>query len=254
VKQPPRENRSSSFRSRCSIYNDGVNMTNPGNVVYLVDDEACIREAIADLLNSAEIKVVTFESAASFLGYEHVETAGCLLLDLQLPDMSGLELQQKLDSSSSLPIVFLSGHGDIPSSVRAMKAGAVDFLTKPVQREALFAAVETAFVRDRERRRHEKRLSELQHRLALLSPREREVLPLVAAGFLNKQSAAMLGITEITLQSHRGQIMRKMAAESFADLVRMCSVLGVTRSTNSVNPSAEDPPTASLARGLDRIE
>ena len=229
-------------------------MNNSGNVVYLVDDEVCIREAIADLLNAAEIKVVTFESAASFLGYEHVETAGCLLLDLQLPDMSGLELQQKLGSTSSLPIVFLSGHGDIPSSVRAMKAGAVDFLTKPVQREALLAAVGTAFVRDRERRHHEGRLSELQHRLALLSPREREVLPLVAAGFLNKQSAAMLGITEITLQSHRGQIMRKMAAESFADLVRMCSDLGVTRSANPVNPSAENSPTASLAHGLDRIE
>jgi FixJ family two-component response regulator len=156
-----------------------------------------------------------------------LDSAACLVLDLQLPEMSGLVLQEQLGCKSSLPIVFITAHGDIPSSVRAMKAGAIEFLTKPVDREALIAAIHTAFARDRENRAHQANLSELQNRFLRLSPREREVLRLVVAGFLNKQSAAMLGITEGTLQIHRGQIMRKMAAASFADLVRMCEALGI---------------------------
>jgi FixJ family two-component response regulator len=162
--------------------------------------------------------------------------------------MSGLVLQEHLGCKSSLPIVFITAHGDIPSSVRAMKAGAIEFLTKPIDREALIAAIRTAFARDRENREHQANLSELQNRFSLLSPREREALPLVVAGFLNKQSAAMLGITEVTLQIHRRQVMRKMAAASFADLVRMCEALGIPDATQKstmhiggIQPTAASP-------------
>jgi FixJ family two-component response regulator len=199
----------------------------PGEVVYLVDDDVSIREAITGLLESVKIDVLSFESAESFLKHKRSDTAGCLLLDLQLPEMSGLDLQEKLDRGSSPPIVFITGRGDIPSSVRAMKAGAIEFLTKPLDGNALVAAVRAALSRDRETRLRQAELDELQHRYSRLTPREREVLPLVAAGFLNKQSAALLGITGVTLQNHRGQIMRKMAADSLADLVRMCAALGI---------------------------
>ena len=202
-------------------------MKQPGEVVYLVDDDAHIREAVKDLLESAQMTVVSFESALDFLRYERADTAGCLVLDLQLPEMNGFELQERLSQQSALPVIFITGCGDIPSSVRAMKAGAMEFLTKPLDREALIAAIHTAFRRDRDTRARHAQLAELQSRVSLLSPREREVLPLVVTGFLNKQAAAMLGITEITLQIHRGQIMRKMAATSFAELVRMCVEIGI---------------------------
>ena len=207
-------------------------MKHSGEVVYLVDDDASVREAIADLLEAVEVKVISFDSAAGFLRHERLDSAGCLVLDLQLPEMSGLDLQERLGHESSLPIIFITGCGDIPSSVRAMKAGALEFLTKPVDREPLLAAVHMAFVRDRENRERQAELSALQTRFSLLSPREREVLPLVVTGFLNKESAAMLGITEVTLQIHRGQIMRKMAAATFAGLVRMCATIGIPDTTN----------------------
>jgi len=221
-----------------------------GEVVYLVDDDESVREAIADLLESLQLVVISFESAAGFLRHQRLDTAACLVLDLQLPEMSGLVLQEQLVCKASLPIIFITAHGDIPSSVRAMKAGAIEFLTKPVDREALIAAIRTAFARDREDRKHQANLSELQNRFLLLSPREREALPLVVAGFLNKQSAAMLGITEVTLQIHRRQIMRKMAAASFADLVRMCEALGIPGTTEKstmqiagIQPTAAPPPS-----------
>jgi FixJ family two-component response regulator len=225
-----------------------------GEVVYLVDDDESVREAIADLLESLQLVVISFESAAGFLRHQRLDTAACLVLDLQLPEMSGLVLQEQL-GGKSLPIVFITAHGDIPSSVRAMKAGAIEFLTKPVDREALIAAIRTAFARDRENRKHQANLSELQNRFSLLSPREREALPLVVAGFLNKQSAAMLGITEVTLQIHRRQIMRKMAAASFADLVRMCEALGIPDTTQkSTMQIAGIQPTAAPPRRSDRVE
>jgi FixJ family two-component response regulator len=199
----------------------------PREVVYLVDDDAAIRESIAYLLLAYEIEVISFESAVDFLRYERSDAAACLVLDLQLPGMSGLDLQTTL-SDSALPIIFITGYGDVPSSVRAMKAGAIEFLTKPVDREALVVAVRAALVRDRVFRLSQSQFAELHNRLSLLSPRERQVLPLLAAGYLNKQSAAILGIAEITLQVHRRQIMRKMDAASFADLVRMCGVLGIS--------------------------
>jgi FixJ family two-component response regulator len=206
-------------------------MKPPGEMVYLVDDDVSVREAITGLLESLEIDVLNFESAESFLRHERSDSAGCLILDLQLPEMSGLDLQERLQRSSSPPIIFITGRGDIPSSVRAMKAGAIEFLTKPLDSDALIAAVRTALSRDRQDRVRRAELAELRRRYSRLSPRERQVLPLVTAGFMNKQSAAMLGITAITLQNHRGQIMRKMAAASLAELVRMCGALGIPDAT-----------------------
>jgi FixJ family two-component response regulator len=202
-------------------------MNTQGEIVYLVDDDACVRDAITDLLQTVDVNVVSFESALAFLEYRRDDVAGCLLLDLQLPEMNGLELQERLVRTSTLPIIFISGRGDIASSVRAMKRGAIEFLTKPIDGRALLESVRTAFLRDRELRLLQAELNGLRNRLATLSPREGEVLPLIVAGYLNKQSAAMLGISEVTLQIHRGQIMRKMAAIHFADLVRMCGMLGI---------------------------
>jgi FixJ family two-component response regulator len=206
-------------------------VTRPGELVYLVDDDQSVREAITGLLEAVQIDVLNFDSAESFLRHERSDSAGCLLLDLQLPEMSGLDLQERLRHSSSTPIIFITGRGDIPSSVRAMKAGAFEFLTKPIDSDTLIAAVRTALSRDREYRMRQSELAEMRARYSRLTPREREVLPLVVAGFMNKQSAAMLGITAVTLQNHRGQIMRKMAAASLAELVRMCGALGIPFAT-----------------------
>ena len=202
-------------------------MTANAEVVYLVDDDAAVRRALAEFLGSLGMQVVGFESAAGFLGHRRTDSAACLILDLQLPGIGGLELQGRLAQDLSPPIVFISGRGDIPSTVRAMKAGAIEFLTKPLNPDALVPVVRSAFVRDRLNRELHAELTGLQDRFALLSPREREVLPLVVKGLLNKQSAAVLGITEVTLQIHRSQIMRKMAAGSLAELVRMAGKLGV---------------------------
>jgi FixJ family two-component response regulator len=198
-----------------------------GEVVYLVDDDISIRESLTSLLEALDFTVMSFDSAESFLRHERVDTAACLLLDLQLPEMNGLELQKRLASSPGLPVIFITGHGDIPSSVRAMKGGAHEFLTKPLDREALMAAISSAFAVNREARTHQAEIADLSGKLARLTPREGQVLPLVVSGFLNKQVAAMLGITEVTVQIHRGRIMRKMAASSFADLVRICGLLGI---------------------------
>ena len=202
-------------------------MNCPTEVVYLVDDDPRVRQAITELLESFHLKVISFDSAASYLAHVRVDSVACLVLDLQLPQMNGLDLQKQLGQEGGPPIVFISGHADVPSSVRAMKGGAIEFLTKPLDLEALFTAIRSAFDKDREERRRKADLAELKSRWALLSPRERDVLPLVVSGLLNKQSAGILGITEVTLQIHRGQIMRKMAATSFAELVRMAGALGI---------------------------
>jgi FixJ family two-component response regulator len=198
-----------------------------GEVVYLVDDDPSVREALSELFASFRIEHVTFRSASDYLGFVRADSCACLVLDVQMPEMSGLELQRQLASESSPPIIFISGRGDIPSTVRAMKAGAIEFLTKPLDPQALEAAIRMAFAKDLEQRQKTAEIAGLQQRFALLTPREREVLPLIAGGMLNKQAAAMLGITEVTLQVHRGQIMRKMKADSFADLVRMAGKLGI---------------------------
>jgi FixJ family two-component response regulator len=202
-------------------------MSKAAEFVYVVDDESSVREALETFLSANRISVVGFASATDYLQYKRADAAACLILDLQLPGISGLDLQRRLSDELSPPIIFISGRGDIPSTVKAMKAGAIEFLTKPIDPQTLLPAVESAFAKDRLNRQHQAELAELRKRFAQLSPRERDVLPLVVKGLLNKQSAAALGISEVTLQIHRGQIMKKMAAESFAELVRMAAKLGV---------------------------
>jgi FixJ family two-component response regulator len=205
-----------------------VSAEKPTEVVYIIDDDVGVRESLAGLLSAYQIPVVSFGSAAEFLDYERSDAAACLILDLQLPEITGLELQSRLDDGRAPPIIFISGRGDIPSTVRAMKAGAIEFLTKPVNPEVLMPTIAAALARDRINREKQADMAALKQRWALLSPREREVLPLVVKGLLNKQSAAALGITEVTLQIHRSHIMKKMDAGSFADLVRMAEKLGVS--------------------------
>ena len=193
--------------------------------VYLVDDDLGVRESLAGFLRSNRINVVCFPTAAEYLEYTRADSASCLILDLQLPTINGLDLQRRLGEESAPPIIFITGRGDIRSTVQAMKAGAIEFLTKPVDPDLLIPMITSAFVRDRQDRARRAELARLRSRWGQLSPRERDVLPLVVKGMLNKQSAAALGITEVTLQIHRSNIMKKMAADSFADLVRMAEKL-----------------------------
>lgn len=196
-------------------------------IVYVVDDDFRVREALSSLISSAGLQVAVFGSAADFLESEKFDAPGCLVLDLKLPGTSGLELQQELAAGDAPPIIFISGHGDIPSSVRAMKGGAVEFLSKPFGDEELLRAVNAAIVLDRAAREKRLELDGLKQHYQHLSPREREVLPYVVAGFANKVTAAELGTSEITIGVHRGQIMRKMGAKSLAELVRMADKLGI---------------------------
>ena len=202
-------------------------MTQEIPIVYVLDDDYRVREALTSLLLSVGLRVEAFASAAEYLKFQRPDSPACLILDLELPGMSGLELQQKIAGSDAPAIVFVTGHGDVPSSVRAMKAGATEFLLKPFDDQELLRAIDAAIAQDRETRLKRAELAELQRRYALLTPREREVLPFVVAGLLNKQTAAELGNSEITIQVHRGQIMRKMAASSLADLVKMAGKLGI---------------------------
>lgn len=201
--------------------------------VYVVDDDSCFREALEDLLASFGLHVVSFASAMEYVASKKVDAPSCLLLDVKLPDINGLELQRQLAAEDHPPIVFMTGYGDIPSSVRAMKAGAVDFLAKPFNEEQLLSAINSALQREQETREARTELAELRARHATLTPREREVLSLVVSGLLNKQSAAHLGISEVTMQIHRGQVMRKMEAHSLADLVRMAVKLGIATQTSA---------------------
>ena len=197
----------------------------PDHIVLIVDDDRGVRESLTALLSSHDMHAVAFESAAEYLAYPIPDVPACLVLDVALPDINGLELQSRLAAGRHPHIVFITGHGDIPSSVRAMKGGAVDFLTKPFEASALMRAIGSALVQNRAAARRSAELDELRRRLATLTPREREVFPLVASGLLNKQAAADLGISEITLQIHRGHLMKKMGAGSLADLVRMAALL-----------------------------
>jgi FixJ family two-component response regulator len=198
-------------------------------VVFVLDDDPAVREALSGLLRSAGLRVVSFATAEELLRAKVPEAAACLILDLQLPDISGLELQRLLAETGGPPIIFISGHANIPNSVRAMKAGAVEFLVKPFRDEELLQAIESAIEQDRSVRQSRSELAGLRAAYAHLSRREREVLPLVVAGLTNRQSAVNLGIAEITLQVHRGQIMRKLGARSVPELVRMAGKLGVSR-------------------------
>jgi FixJ family two-component response regulator len=197
------------------------------HIVFIVDDDRRIREALTELLSSFDLHAVAFGSAGEYMAYPKPDVPACLVLDLELPDINGLDLQSRIMQSNHPHVVFITGHGDIRSSVRAIKAGAVDFLTKPLKESELMRAINAALTQDRETRRKRAGVADLHQRLSSLTPREREVLPLVASGLLNKQAAAELGISEVTLQIHRGRIMRKMRAGSLAELVRMAGTLEI---------------------------
>jgi FixJ family two-component response regulator len=204
-------------------------MSDPKHIVFVVDDDPLVRESLEDLLNSAGFTVRTFGSATEFIRSKRADVSACLILDVELPDLSGLDLQAELvQSGAAMPIVFLTGHGDIPMSVRAMKAGAVEFLTKPFRKEPLFDAVREALARDGEARKQRSETLDLRNRLETLTPRERQVLALVVTGLLNKQIAGELGTTDVTVKAHRGRVMRKMGAGSLADLVRMAEKLKIS--------------------------
>ena len=204
-------------------------MSDPNCIVFVVDDDPLVGESVADLLSSSGFAVRTFGSATEFIRSQRPDIAACLILDVQLPDRSGLDLQTELVKSGiEIPIVFLTGHGDIPMSVQAMKAGAMEFLTKPFRKEPLFDAVREALDRDGEARRQRSDTQELRNRLATLTPREHQVLALVVTGLLNKQIAGELGTTDLTVKAHRGRVMRKMGAGSLADLVRMAEKLKIS--------------------------
>jgi FixJ family two-component response regulator len=198
-------------------------------MVFVIDDDALVRESVADLLNSAGFTVQTFGSASEFVQGQRPDVPACLILDVELPGLSGLDLQAELaKSGSEMPIVFLTGHGDIPMSVRAMKAGAVEFLTKPFGKQELLDAIKEALLRDGAVRKQRSESFELRKRLGTLTPRERQVLALVVTGRLNKQIAGELGTTDLTIKVHRGRVMRKMGADSLADLVRMAGKLKIS--------------------------
>jgi FixJ family two-component response regulator len=190
--------------------------------VYVVDDDGAVRVALRDLLDSVGLCVETFPSGQDFLKAQHADIPSCLILDVRLPGTSGLDFQRELGTAHfDMPIIFITGHGDIPMTVQAMKAGAVDFLTKPFRDQELLDAIHKALDRDRERRHQRSEVTQLRERYEGLTPREREVLAFVVQGLLNKQIAAELGTSETTVKIHRGQVMRKMQAESLPDLVRM---------------------------------
>jgi FixJ family two-component response regulator len=204
-------------------------------IVFVVDDDPSMRNALTNLFRSVDLRVEAFGSAHELLQSKLPDVPSCLVLDIRLPRLSGLDFQIELQNANiHIPIIFVTGHGDIPMTVRAMKAGAVDFLTKPFRDQDMLDAVATAIERDRKRRKDEKIISDLQALFKTLTPREGEVLALVAAGLMNKQIAAEIGIAEITVKIHRGHIMKKMGARSLADLVRISEMLGIRRAKPSI--------------------
>jgi FixJ family two-component response regulator len=196
-------------------------------IVYVLDDDLAVRQALSSVIRSTGLRVETFASAQEFLRYSRLDAPSCLVLDVQLPDVSGLDLLPELGARAApIPIIFITGHGTIPMSVRAMKAGAMEFLTKPFREEDLLAAIDHGLERDRAARRERAEVQALRDRLATLSPREREVLGLVVTGRMNKQIAAELGTAEQTIKQHRGRVMRKLGVDSVADLVRLVERAG----------------------------
>jgi FixJ family two-component response regulator len=205
---------------------DGANAEEP--IVFVIDDDASMREALRGLFRSVGLQVEVFGSAPEFLQSKLPDVTSCLLLDIRLPRLSGLDFQAELIKAGiQIPIIFMTGHGDIPMTVKAMKAGAVDFLSKPFRDQDMLDAVARAIEYDRKRRIDARAISGVQARFATLSTREREVLTLVAAGLKNKQIAAEIGIAEITVKIHRGNVMKKMGAKTLADLVRIAETLGI---------------------------
>lgn len=207
-------------------------MTEDRAAVFVIDDDASMRRSLDSLLRSVNLDVHLYASAQEFMRATRPDVPGCLVLDVRLPGMSGLTFQQELAKAGiALPVIFITGHGDVPMTVRAMKAGATDFLTKPFEEQALLDAIDAAIERDRARRSAAMRVAELEALYRTLTEREREIMKFVVAGRVNKQIAAELGLSLVTVKVHRGHVMRKMLANSVPDLVRMADVLGVPRST-----------------------
>ena len=203
-------------------------MTEPDRMVFVVDDDASLRESLKDLVQSVGLSVEAFASAQEFLRCKRPDVPGCLVLDVRLKGLSGLDLQKQMaESDMGIPIIFMTGHGDIPMSVRAMKAGAVEFLTKPFRDQDLLDAIQQALERDRSAREQRTKIEELHGRYRSLTPREREVMALVVSGLLNKQIAGELGTSEASVKVHRQHVMEKIGAGSLAELVRMADKLGI---------------------------
>ena len=199
----------------------------PTPVVFIVDDDVSVRESLQSLVRSAGWQAETFASAKDFLARPRVVTPSCLVLDVQLPDLSGLDLQQRVVDRIDLPIIFITGYTDVPVTVRAMKAGAIEFLTKPYRSDVVLDAIQNAIERSRAALGRQAKMMSIRDHYASLSRREREVMALVVSGLLNKQVGGELGISEITVKAHRGNVMRKMRAESVPDLVRMAASLEI---------------------------
>jgi FixJ family two-component response regulator len=198
--------------------------------VFIVDDDAAVRDALAALFQSVGLQVKTFPSAQEFLQTKLPDCPSCLVLDVRLPGMSGLDFQSELlKADVQVPIIFMTGHGDIPMTVRAMKAGAVEFLTKPFRDQDMLDAVQLAHAKDRQRRELDQSTSRLRSDFETLTSREKEIMKLVASGLINKQIAGEIGLSEITVKVHRGSLMRKLGAKSLADLIRMADALNITR-------------------------
>ena len=202
-------------------------MAHTTSIVFVVDDDVSVREALEALIRSEGFETETFASAEAFLARPRVFTPSCLVLDVTLPDLNGLDLQKRLADRYDMPIIFITGHGDVPMTVQAMKAGAVEFLVKPFRDDVLLSAIRQAIERSRASLDQEQEVQSLRDRYAALSRREQEVMALVVAGRLNKQVGFELGISEITVKAHRGRVMRKMAADSLADLVNMAAKLRI---------------------------
>jgi len=201
----------------------------PNEIVYIVDDDLSIGEALSTLLRANGRNVRIFTSGREFLDFERKDGCACLILDLRMPGLNGLEVQKLISDETTIPVIFITGRGDVPSTVRAMKGGAIDFLTKPIDEAALLACIERALEQDRLDRKDALERASLLARYQSLTPREQQVLPLLVRGMLNKQAAGELGITEYTVQIHRGHIMRKMEADSFATLVKLAGKLNLER-------------------------
>jgi FixJ family two-component response regulator len=208
-------------------------MVSSSEVVYIVDDDASVREALSSLLRANGKHVQMFISGQDFLDFPREDSCACLILDLRMPGMNGLQVQELIAAQTTIPVIFITGRGDVPSTVTAMKGGAMDFLTKPIDESALLACIEKALERDRKLRVAASEHKSLLARYRSLTPREQQVLPLLVQGLLNKQAAGELGITEYTVQIHRGHIMRKMEADSFATLVKLASKLDLESSEAS---------------------